>query len=56
MFINVMQITLVCFVQPVLNEFMACGEAAWKEARLRLLELLSSSCSELQGNDSLMRQ
>jgi hypothetical protein len=43
-------------MQPVLNEFMAAGEAAWKEARHRLQELLSSSCNELQGNASLMKQ
>ncbi|KAK2164140.1 hypothetical protein LSH36_68g07093 [Paralvinella palmiformis] len=42
------------FNKSVLNDFMALGYAAWKEARARLQELLSVNCNELKGNGDLM--
>ncbi|KAK2164141.1 hypothetical protein LSH36_68g07005 [Paralvinella palmiformis] len=42
------------FNKPVLNDFMALGYPAWKEARARLQELLGVNCDELKGNAELM--
>jgi len=42
------------FYQPVLNEFMSLGRAAWLETRHRLQELLSTSCLELQQDKQLL--
>lgn len=41
-------------VQPVLNDFMALGNGAWKEARTRLQELLGTECNDLKGNSDLV--
>ena len=39
--------------KPVLNDFMALGYGAWKEARARLQELLGTSCDDLKENAEL---
>jgi len=41
------------FDKPVLNDFMALGYGAWKEARARLQELLGTSCDDLKENAEL---
>ncbi|GKV01907.1 hypothetical protein SLEP1_g14419 [Rubroshorea leprosula] len=42
-----------CFLQPVLNKFLAMGRPAWKEARATLQKLLSSSELTLRDNANL---
>ncbi|KAK2164142.1 hypothetical protein LSH36_68g07006 [Paralvinella palmiformis] len=42
------------FNKPVLNDFMALGYPAWKEARARLQELIGVNCDELKGNAELI--
>ncbi|MDK9698824.1 MAG: fumarylacetoacetase [bacterium] len=41
------------FAQPTLNEFMACGKAAWQEARDTLSRLLRDDCPTLRDNPDL---
>ncbi|XP_043816434.1 fumarylacetoacetase isoform X2 [Manihot esculenta] len=45
-----------CFLQPNLNKFLAMGRPAWKEARVTLQKLLSSSEPALRDNESLRQK
>ncbi|CAF0754411.1 unnamed protein product [Brachionus calyciflorus] len=42
--------------QTTLNQFMSLGHLVWKEARLRLKELLSEDCPILRDNSELRQQ
>ncbi len=42
--------------QSALNDFMALGQTAWREARQRIQQLLSIDCSELQGNPDFLKR
>lgn len=44
------------FDKPVLNDFMALGNAAWKETRARLQDLLDVNNSEISGNNDLFNR
>ncbi|XP_005858343.2 PREDICTED: fumarylacetoacetase, partial [Myotis brandtii] len=44
------------FVQPTLNNFMALGQAAWKEARAFLQNLLSASQARLRDDAELRKR
>lgn len=48
-----MSVFFIFNCQPVLNDFMATGHAAWKEARARLQELLSVENNEIKSNTDL---
>ncbi|XP_020637355.3 fumarylacetoacetase [Pogona vitticeps] len=44
------------FEQPTLNHFMALGSEAWKEARMRLQQLLSAKEPTLRDNTELRKR
>uniref|UniRef100_A0A8C8X869 Fumarylacetoacetase n=1 Tax=Panthera leo TaxID=9689 RepID=A0A8C8X869_PANLE len=44
------------FDQPALNSFMGLGQAAWREARESLRNLLSTSCARLRDDTDLRRR
>ncbi|XP_047702627.1 fumarylacetoacetase isoform X2 [Prionailurus viverrinus] len=44
------------FDQPALNSFMGLGQAAWREARESLQNLLSTSCARLRDDTDLRRR
>lgn len=43
-------------VQPTLNSFMGLGQAAWKEARAFLQNLLSAGHARLRDDTELRRR
>ncbi|MBA0866569.1 hypothetical protein Goshw_022342, partial [Gossypium schwendimanii] len=45
-----------CFLQPTLNNFLALGRPAWKEARATLQKLLSSTEPTLRDNADLRQK
>ncbi|XP_022723377.1 fumarylacetoacetase [Durio zibethinus] len=45
-----------CFLQPTLNKFLALGRPAWKEARVTLQKLLSSTEPTLRDNADLRQK